>query len=304
VQGEHRKNRDSVDISTLSFRDAAANISRMIPPPLPRALTGEFLGTLLLVLLGNGVVASVVLLDKQADWIVITTGWGLAVALGVYVSGRLSGGHLNPAVSVALAARGEFAWSRVGPYVAAQVSGAVAGALLVYIDYAAAFSAFEQRNHIVRGTLAEGKLVGPHAGGAGVFATFPAFDGLAGNVFSEFLGTAVLLFGVRALTDRRNSAPRANLEPAMLGALVWAIGLSLGGLTGYAINPARDFGPRLAAALLGWGVGAFQSHNWYFWVPIAAPILGGIGGATLYDLAIGRFLPAVSEPTPPGELAG
>jgi glycerol uptake facilitator protein len=272
-------------------------------PPVRSVILGEFLGTMLLILLGNGVVASVILLNKQADWIVITTGWALAVTLGVYVSGRSSGGHLNPAVTLALAVRGEVDWARLPAYWGAQLAGAFAGAVLVYADYAAAFSAFEASNHIVRGALVEGKLAGPAAGGAGVFATYPAFDGLAGNLFSEFLGTAVLLFAVRALTDKKNEAPGANLGPVLVGAVVWAIGLSLGGLTGYAINPARDFGPRLASAALGWGTSVFRSHGGYFWVPLVAPMAGGVVGALLYDTAIGRHLPAEPEPNPPGRLS-
>ncbi len=132
-------------------------------------------------------------------------------------------------------------------------------------------------------------------GEAGVFATYPAFDGLAGNFFSEFLGTALLLFGVRAVTDRRNASPQMNLEPVLVGAIVWAIGLSLGGLTGYAINPARDFGPRLASAVFGWGTAVFQSHNYYFWVPIVGPLAGGVLGIALYDLAIHRNLPPATN---------
>lgn len=262
--------------------------------PLPHALAAEFLGTMLLVLLGDGVVASVALLDKQADWIVITTGWGLAVALGVYVSGRLSGGHLNPAVTLAFWSRGDFPGGRVGPYVLAQLAGAFAGALLVYLDYASAFAAFEAKHVLVRGTMEGEKLVGPFAGGAGVFATFPAHDDLLGNLLSEFLGTALLLFGVRALVDPRNAGRAGYLGPAAIGALVWAIGLSLGGLTGYAINPARDLGPRLVAALTGWGTAAFASHDYYFWVPLLAPLAGGVVGIWLYDLAIGRGLAAIA----------
>src|SRR5579864_1599163 len=165
----------------------------MPSPPLRSALAGEFLGTALLVLLGDGVVAAVMLLNKQADWIVITTGWGLAVTLGVYLSGRLSGGHLNPAVTLALAARGEFPRERIAPYWAAQVTGAFVGASLVYLDYGAAFSAFEQVNGITRGGMLNDALAGPAAGGAAVFATYPRFNGLARNLLSEFLGTAVLL---------------------------------------------------------------------------------------------------------------
>jgi MIP family channel proteins len=273
-------------------------------PPLRSIVTGEFLGTMLLIVLGDGVVASVVLLNKQADWIVITTGWGLAVTLGVYVSGRLSGGHLNPAVTLALAVRGEVPKGQVPVYWAAQLAGAFVGAAIVYADYAAAFVAFEQTHGLIRGTLdGDGNLAGPAAGGAGIFATYPAFDGLAGNLFSEFLGTAVLLFGVRAVTDRKNAAPGANLEPVLIGAIVWVIGLSLGGLTGYAINPARDLGPRLASAAFGWGSAVFTSHRAYFWVPIVGPLAGGVVGALLYDLAVRPSLPPIEKPTPPGELS-
>jgi glycerol uptake facilitator protein len=276
----------------------------MREPPLGQALTGEFLGTALLILLGDGVVASVVLLDKQANWIVITAGWALAVTLGIYVSGRLSGGHLNPAVTLALAARGEFPRARIAPYWAAQFAGAFVAALVLYYDYADAFAAFESTHGIVRrGAMMDGKLSGPAAGGAGVFATYPAFDNPTRNLFSEFLGTAVLLLAVRALTDPRNTAPGRAQAPLLLGLVVGSIGLSLGGLTGYAINPARDLGPRLASALLGWGPAVFLSHGWYFWIPIVGPLAGGICGALLYDLAISRHLPATQEPGPPGRTA-
>jgi MIP family channel proteins len=281
----------------------AKGASEQTMAALGPALVGEFLGTALLILLGDGVVAGSVLLKRSADTMVITTGWGLAVALAVYLSGRLSGGHVNPAVTLALASRGAFPPSRVFPYWCAQLAGAFAGALLVYMDYAEAFLAFERDGHWIRGAMAEGKLLGPAAGGAGIFATYPAFDTTWRNFFSEFLGTAVLLVGVRALTDRRNAAPGGYVEPLALGGLVWAIGLSLGGLTGYAINPARDFGPRLASALLGWGPAVFQSHGGYFWIPIVAPLAGGLAGIFLYDLAIHRYLPPEGAPSPPGELS-
>ena len=184
-----------------------------------------------------------------------------------------------------------------------QLAGAFLGALLVYVDYGDAFSAFERDEHLIRGLMAAGKLVGPSAGGAGVFATYPAFDTTWRNFFSEFLGTGVLLLGVRALTDRRNAAPGGYVEPLALGGLVWAIGLSLGGLTGYAINPARDLAPRLASALLGWGPAVFQSHSGYFWIPIVAPLAGGLAGSALYDFAIHQHLPPEGEPSPPGELS-
>jgi glycerol uptake facilitator protein len=264
---------------------------------------GEFLGTALLITIGEGVVAAVMLMGKAPDRMSITTAWGLGVALGVFVSGRLSGGHLNPAVTMALAARGEFPPSRVLPYWTAQLAGAFVGAILVYVDYAEAFRAFEASEGIVRGTMEGGMLVGPAAGGAGVFATYPAFDVTWRNVFSEVLATAVLLMGVRALTDRKNAAPGGYVEPLALGALVWAIGLSLGAPTGYAINPARDFAPRVASSLLGWGPSVFVSHGYYFWVPIVGPLLGGLLGTYLYDFAIHRALPPKDAPTPPGELS-
>lgn len=273
----------------------------MREPPLRHALFGEFLGTALLVLLGDGVVASVVLLDKKADWIVITTGWAFAVALGIYVSGRLGGGHLNPAVTLALATRGAFPSARVAPYWAAQVAGAFVAALILYVDYAEAFHEFERDNGIVqRGSMSGGELPGPAASGAGVFATYPMYRNQARNFFSEFLGTAVLLLGVRALTDPRNTAPGRALAPLLMGLVVWSVGLSLGGLTGYAINPARDFGPRLASSLLGWGSSVFRSHGWYFWVPIVGPLCGGAVGAWIYDVGISRLLPPADEPAPPG----
>jgi glycerol uptake facilitator protein len=231
----------------------------MTNPPARQALVGEFLGTALLVLLGDGVVASVVLLGKEADWIVITTGWALAVTLGIYISGRLSGGHLNPAVTVALALRGDFPRNRVLPYCIAQIAGGFVAAMILYVAYADAFTAFERTAGIAtRGAMSGGKLIGPSAGGAGVFATFPAFDNQARNLFVEFLGTAVLMMAVRALTDPRNVAPSRAMTPLLMGLSVGAIGLSLGGLTGYAINPARDLGPRLASAILGWGTSVFR----------------------------------------------
>jgi MIP family channel proteins len=258
---------------------------------LAAALIAEFLGTMILIILGDGVVGQAVLVNKESGWIVITTGWALAVTIGVYVSGKVSGGHLNPAVTLALAVRRDFPWNRVGPYVIAQIAGAFVGAAIVYVDYFEAFRAFETDNGITRGAMIDGNLAGPAAGGAGVFATYPKHGSVPLNLFSEFLGTAMLLLAVSALTDPRNQSPGSNLTPLLIGVVVWSIGLSLGGLTGYAINPARDFGPRLASAVCGWGPAVFQSHGNYFWVPIVGPLAGGVAGALIYDLAIRRYLP-------------
>ncbi len=265
-------------------------------PTLSAALLAEFLGTMILIILGDGVVGQAVLVNKDSGWIVITTGWALAVTIGVYVSGKVSGGHLNPAVTLALAVRRDFPWNRVGPYVLAQIAGAFVGAAIVYVDYFEAFRAFEAANGITRGEMIDGKLAGPAAGGAGILATYPAFDNLGLNIFSEFLGTAMLVLAVFALTDPRNQPPGSNLTPLLVGFVVWSIGLSLGGLTGYAINPARDFGPRLASVLCGWGPAVFQSHGGYFWVPIVGPLAGGVAGGMIYDLTIGRYLSSNLQP--------
>jgi glycerol uptake facilitator protein len=257
---------------------------------LSAALIAEFLGTMILIILGDGVVGSALLLNKEGTWMVITTGWALAVAIAVYVSGKVSGGHVNPAVTLALAVRRDFPWNRVVPYCAAQVAGAFVGAVIVYFAYIEAFQAFEKAQQIVRGGMTAGELAGPAAGGAGIFATYPAFRNMPANLFSEFLGTLMLVLAVAALTDPRNQPSGSNLTPLLIGFVVWSIGLSLGGLTGYAINPARDFGPRLASACFGWGFAVFQSHGGYFWIPIVAPLAGGVVGAVLYDATIGRFL--------------
>jgi glycerol uptake facilitator protein len=276
----------------------------MSRPPLAPALLAEFLGTALLVLMGDGVVATVILLKQPYEsWIVITTGWGLAVALAVYVSGRISGGHLNPAVSLALASRGQFPLGRVVPYWISQMLGAIVGAAVTYVNYYPAFRRFEAERGIVRGVMREGKLAGTGAGGAGVFCNFPEFDNIAGNLLSEILGTAVLLLGIRALTDRRNAAPGRGLEPLLVGGLVLAIGLSLGGLTGYAINPARDLGPRIVAALSGWGMSVFRSHDYYFWIPVVGPLIGGLVGIWAYDRLIAPYLPPEPDEAPPGVVA-
>jgi glycerol uptake facilitator protein len=275
----------------------------MSRPPLAPALVAEFLGTALLIILGDGVVATVFLINKQDDWMVITTGWGLAVAIAVYVSGRVGGGHLNPAVTLALASRGDFPVVRVVPYWIAQIVGAMVGAAVIYLDYYSAFQELENSYQITRGLMISGKLAGTAAGGAGVFCTFPKYDNLLLSFFSEVLATAVLLLGIRALTDRKNAAPGRGFEPLLVGALVWSIGLSLGGLTGYAINPARDLGPRIVAFFAGWGPSVFQSHNYYFWVPIVGPLVGGFFGIWLYDRLIKPNLPRETDDAPPGTVA-
>ncbi len=177
------------------------------------------------------------------------------------------------------------------------------GALLVYVDYAEAFRVFELNEHLIRGTMEGGKLVGKAAGGAGVFATYPAFDVTWRNFFSEFLGTAVLLAGCSG-TDRSSQCGARWLRRAP-GA--GSLGLGDRTFSGWPDRlrdqPGADFGPRLASALLGWGPAVFQSHGGYFWIPIVAPLAGGIGGIFLYDFAIHHHLPPDDAPSPPGELS-
>ena len=233
-----------------------------------KPVVAEFVGTMLLVLLGDGVVAGVLLTKSKAQnsgWIVIPTGWGLAVALAVYTVGPISGAHINPAVTIGLAVAGKFAWSQAGGYLAAQLLGGVLGAVLVWLTYLAHWSGTEEK---------ESKLL--------VFCTVPAVRRLPANFLTEIIGTFVLMFGVMALSAYKPSA-QSGLTPLLVGILVWSIGLSLGGPTGYAINPARDLGPRIAHALLP--IPGKGDSDWsYSWVPIFAPLAGGILGAVSYVL--------------------
>jgi glycerol uptake facilitator protein len=226
----------------------------------------ELIGTMLLILLGDGVVAGVLLKKSKAEnsgWIVITTGWAMAVAMGVYAVGRISGGHLNPAITIGYAAVGRFSWSEVLPYLGGQFAGAFLGAVLVWLAYYAHWNETPEKTS---------KLL--------IFSTVPAIRHKPSNMVTEAIGTFVLVFGCLALGA--NSAPgQSGLTPLLVGFLVWAIGLSLGGPTGYAINPARDLGPRLAHALLP--IPGKGTSDWgYAWVPVAGPLLGGVLGAAAY----------------------
>ena len=240
----------------------------------------ELLGTMLLVILGDGVVANVVLnrtKGQNSGWIVITVGWGVAVAMAVYAVGRLSGAHLNPAVTVALAATGSFSWAEVPSYVAAQMIGAFLGAIVVWLAYLSHWS----------GTQAPGDKLA-------VFCTGPAVRATVPNLITEIIGTAVLLFGILAIAANAQTLSKAGdvdltlvfsrgLQPLLVGVLVLGIGVSLGGPTGYAINPARDLGPRLAHALLP--IPGKGGSDWeYGWIPVVGPLIGGVVGAGLYFL--------------------
>ncbi|MBM3728556.1 MAG: aquaporin family protein [Acidobacteria bacterium] len=245
-------------------------------------LAAEFFGTLILILIGTGVVAMTVLFGTgvpgevvRGGYTNITLAWGAAVVMGIYVAGRVSGAHLNPAVTITLALFRDFPWSKVAPYSVAQVLGAFAGAALVYFNYQPAFLRMDPALETT----------------AGVFATFPAFPAQPfAGFFDQVLGTAMLLFLIFAITDERNQLP-GNLQPVMVGLVVVAIGMSMGGMHGYAINPARDFGPRLWTVVAGFKNNGLTDGSGVFWVPIAGPILGGILGGGAYDLFIRRFLP-------------
>ncbi|GHO95340.1 aquaporin [Reticulibacter mediterranei] len=243
----------------------------------------EFLGTMVLILFGDGCVASFALFTHvdpvpfAREWIVIILGWGLAVMLGIYVAGAISGAHINPAVTLALAARGKFPWNKVLPYWAAQMLGAFVAAAILYFVYQGA---------IVNATGA--KNVADAVGG--VFYTSPKpFVGPFGAFCDEFVGTALLVGLIFAIVDARNQPVQANLNPFIIGMLIVAIGASFGLNTGYAINPARDFGPRLWIAIVSGGA---SLNTYYTLVAIIAPLLGGVAGAFIYDFTIGKVLEA------------
>ncbi|MFE7353436.1 MIP/aquaporin family protein [Streptomyces sp. NPDC057543] len=263
-------------------------------------LSAEFLGTMILILFGCGVVAQVVAggaLTEPPGGLgnhdSIAWAWGLGVTLGIYVAGRLSGAHLNPAVTVSLAAFKDFPWNKVAPYTVAQLAGAFTGALLVRWNYTEALAAVDP-GHTIKTQF--------------VFSTLPANGNPAlpvhewGALRDQVIGTAILMLLILAVTDLLNTPPGANLGPFIVGLIIVAIGMAFGTNAGYAINPARDLGPRLASFLTGYeGAWRDQYGNLYFWVPIVGPLVGGPVGAFLYQTLIGRFLPA-AEAEPEGTL--
>lgn len=230
----------------------------------------EVVGTAMLILFGDGVVANVVLNKSKGNgggWIVITAGWGIAVMAAVYAVGTISAAHLNPAVSIGLAAIGEFEASKVPGYIAAQMLGAMIGALLVYLSY-----------------LPHWKETPDPGAKRAVFCTAPGIRHTPGNLICEIIGTAVLVFGALAIPSKSNFVVEGwatGFGPLLMGLLVFGIGLSLGGPTGYAINPARDLGPRIIHALLP--IPGKGSSDWgYAWIPVVGPIIGGVAGAALH----------------------
>jgi glycerol uptake facilitator protein len=274
-------------------------------------LLSEFLGTFVLIAFGDGVVAMAVAALNQSgrgtaifaasgDWLLITWGWAMAVTFGVYVAGGVSGAHINPAVTFALAVRRGFPWAKVPSYVIAQLVGAFAGAALVYLVYHNAISSYEAAKGITRGALGG---TADSTATFSIFATFPApyfHASMIGPLIDQIVGTAFLLMFVLALIDTLNQPPRGNLAPLLVGLAVAAIGMSYGANAGYAINPARDFGPRMLAWFAGWGRVALPGIHNYVWVPIVGPLVGGVIGAIVYDVFIhqvlvGRGAPAAVE---------
>jgi glycerol uptake facilitator protein len=255
----------------------------------------EFLGTFVLIMFGDGIVATCVaglsqsgrgeLAFNSGDWILITFAWGFAVMLGVYIAGGVSGAHLNPAVTFAQALRRGFPWKKVPTYIGAQVLGAFVAAAVVYFNYRFAIGSFEHVEKITRGTS---NSVGTYS----IFATFPAeyFTSWFGPFMDQVIGTALLVACIFAVIDEYNAPAKANLAPFIIGLIVVVIGMSFGVNAGYAINPARDFGPRMFALLQGWGKIAFPGDygnvNTYFWIPIVGPFVGAGIGAFIYDFLI------------------
>jgi glycerol uptake facilitator protein len=275
----------------------------------------ELIGTFVLICFGDGVVAMAVaalnqsgrgtkIFDASGDWLLITWGWGFAVAFAVYVAGGVSGAHINPAVTLAFAVRRRFPWPKVVPYWIAQLAGAFVGAALVYGVYHDAINTFD---HAMKGPKTGGHTLASFS----IFGTFPAaffHGGTWGPLVDQIVGTAFLVMFIVAVVDLRNTAVKANLGPLVIGFAVAAIGMSYGANAGYAINPARDFGPRLFTWVAGWQDLALPgtlagSFSDYFWIPIVGPLVGGVVGVLVYDLFIGDVLHVRArqgEPPEPG----
>lgn len=267
-------------------------------------MLAECLGTFVLVLLGCGAVAVALAglpgSGRQADsfgaanWLIVAWGWGFGVVFGVYIAGGVSGAHINPAVTLAFALRRGFPWRKVVPYWVAQLVGAFAAAAVVYATYHPAIEAYDRS----QGVAARPESLDTFS----IFATFPAKyfgGGVWGPLLDQVVGTAILVALIVAIIDRRNVAPSANMWPFLIGLVVVAIGMTYGTNAGYAINPARDLGPRVLTWLMGWNElafpGAYQYFSGYWWIPIVGPLVGGAIGVVVYDLFVGQVLSAREE---------
>ena len=309
---------------------AEAQVVRPLPLRWRRGMVGElwaeFFGTFILISFGDGVVAMLWALVGSgraipstatagagifsagtpllgsADWLLITFGWAFAVCFAIYVVGGVTGAHINPAVTLGIALRKQMPWSKLAPYWAAQVLGAFVGAALVFLVYNQAINHYDQVNHIIKGTYASKATFS-------TFATFPApyFGSVWGPLCDQIVGTFFLVLFVFAVTDEFNMPVGSNLAPLVVGFIVLAIGLSFGANAGYAINPARDFGPRMFAWIAGWGKVAMPGDYLgdggvviknYFWVPIVGPLIGAGIAAFVYEMFIRDILKARMGPEP------
>jgi MIP family channel proteins len=249
-----------------------------------REMFAEFFGTFILIVFGVGVVAQVVLSKNTAgSYLSINIAWGLAVTMGCYVAAGVTGAHLNPAVTLALAVHRKFPWAKVLPYALAQLAGAFVASAIVYVTYRDALTAFDGGVRQVVGPLGTG----------GIWATYPQpfLSPFPGGVIDQVVGTALLVAVIFGITDRRNSPAPAGVAPVIIGLLVVLIGASFGFNSGYAINPARDFGPRLFTFVAGWGSEVFRAGNNWWWVPIVAPCFGAVMGGWVYDALVGDRFP-------------
>ena len=264
---------------------------RTKPLGIAGEMAAEFAGTAILILFGVGSVAQVVA-GGIGDHNSIAWGWGLGVTFGIYTAGRLTGAHLNPAVTVAFALFRGFSWAKVAPFALAQTAGAFVAALIVRWSYNDVITAVDPELSVKT---------------QGIFSTLPGNGELPVGIGSAFLdqvvGTAILLFLIFAVVDVRNTSPLSNLAPVVIGFIVLAIGFTWATNAGYAINPARDLGPRLASYVTGYGT-AWRDQNGglYFWVPIIGPLVGAVLGAFLYDRLIGVSLPVADEEIEPGRV--
>lgn len=263
-------------------------------------MLAEFLGCLVLIAFGAGVVAvavvgltqsgrTLVIFQGAGGWLLITWGWAMAVTMAIYVAGGVTGAHLNPAVSLAFAVKGDFPWRKVVPYWIAQVAGCFTGAAIVMLDYFKAINSWNLAHHVADRAASDGLTT------FSIFATFPAQyygSGMGLPFIDEVIGTAFLLLFVLAIVDNTNVGPQSNMAPFLVGLAVAAIGMSFGVGTGYAINPARDLGPRLFTWVAGWGPNAFPGPHGYWWVPIAGPLVGGPLAIYIYKLFISATLVA------------
>jgi len=277
----------------MSERSSTQTAARTVPkrPTLLGELLAEFAGTAILILFGVGVVAQVVA-GGSGGQDSIHWAWGFGVTFGIYVAGRTTGAHLNPAVTVALAVYKGFAWAKVVPYVVAQFLGALVAALIVRWTYDDAISTVDP-GHTFKTQ--------------GIFSTLPGTGVSVGTAFlDQVVGTAILVFLIFAITELRATPPAANLAPFIIGLVVVGIGMAWGSNAGYAINPARDFGPRVAEFITGYGSAMREpGGQFYFWVPIVAPVIGALIGGGLYRTLVERHLPDeddVAEDQPAGRI--